>query len=246
MCNIHFTNEKGIVIPAVEEHQMREVDRIVVEDYGLEILQMMENAGRNLAMNIIDLTDKNKNKTIMVVAGSGGNGGGGLCAARHLHNHGYQINLVLSKAPWDLSQAAANQLKILQKSGISPITVEKDINAAIKKSDIVIDALIGYGLNRAPQGIYARYINLINHHAKRVISLDIPSGINASTGETPGVFIKAERTLTLALPKSGLKNQAAGEIFLADIGIPPEVYQFMGIELPQIFTDSYYFKLLPV
>jgi NAD(P)H-hydrate epimerase len=244
MNNVQFTNENGLKIPSVDEKQMREVDRIAVEDFGLGILHMMENAGRNLAKNIIDLTQNNTGKVISVVAGSGGNGGGGLCSARHLHNHGYQINLMLTKAPEDLTGAAGIQFKILQKSGISPIALE-DVITEIRKSDIVIDAIIGYSLKGAPQGIYAEYINLINQHAKRVLSLDLPSGVNASTGATPGVFISAERTLTLALPKQGLKNPAAGEIFLADIGIPPEVYSQIGIELPPIFTDSYCYRLLP-
>jgi NAD(P)H-hydrate epimerase len=244
MSSDQFISESGLLIPSVDEQQMREVDRIAVEDFGLSILQMMENAGRNLAKNIIDLVDNKPSKVITVVAGTGGNGGGGLCSARHLHNHGYQISIILTRAAEDFRGAAGDQLEIIQKSGIAP-QVPGNAKEVIEKSDITIDALIGYSLKGAPQGIHAEYIELINQHTKMVIALDLPSGVNATTGETPGVFVKADRTLTLALPKSGLKNPAAGEIYLADIGIPPEVFHPLGINIPPIFSDQYYYRLLP-
>jgi NAD(P)H-hydrate epimerase len=79
-----FRTEDGIPVPAVTAEQMREVDRIAVEDFGLGILQMMENAGRNLAQNVLGMLDGRRGE-VTVLVGSGGNGGGGLCCARHLH-----------------------------------------------------------------------------------------------------------------------------------------------------------------
>jgi NAD(P)H-hydrate epimerase len=89
-----FRTEDGLVVPAVTAEQMREVDRIAVEEFGLGILQMMENAGRNLAENVLDMLDGARSE-VAVLAGSGGNGGRGLCCARHLHNRGFQVWVVL-------------------------------------------------------------------------------------------------------------------------------------------------------
>ena len=112
---IFFTLE-GNLIPHVTESQMREVDRIAVEDFRLGILQMMENAGRNLALHAMEMLDNQPGKIITCAAGSGGNGGGGICAARHLHNRGYRINLLLTRPFGDLQGAAKDQLEIMLNS----------------------------------------------------------------------------------------------------------------------------------
>ena len=237
MDNPFFYTKGGVRVPSVDESQMREVDRIAVEEYGLEILQMMENAGRNLALAAIDSLQKSTS-SILILAGSGGNGGGGICCARHLRNRGYNINLVLSKEERDLKGSAKSQLQVIKKAGfqVSPLSSAEEL---IHNADLVIDALIGYSLNGAPRGNVAELIHLTKLFAKETLSLDIPSGIDSSTGETSGDFVKANRTLTLALPKPGLKNPAAGEICLADIGIPPEVYKPLGIFFEPFFSDQY-------
>lgn len=244
MNTIHFKTENGIILPSVDESQMREVDRIAVEDFGLGILQMMENAGRNLARLVIQFLGKETNKRITVLAGTGGNGGGGLCCARHLHNHGYQVRILPTKPPETYQGAAANQLKIIQKTGIT-FYPSKEAEDVVSSSDIIIDALIGYSLMGKPRGTTKNYIELINQYPKEIFSLDLPSGVNASSGETPGAFVKAGWTMTLALPKIGLENPAAGEVFLADIGIPPEVFESISIRIPPIFADKYVYRLFP-
>ena len=111
-----------------------------------------------------------------------------------------------------------------------------------QQADIVIDALIGYSLRGAPKGRTAELISFANQNAARVLSLDLPSGMNATTGEAPGVVIRPERTLTLALPKAGLRN-LDGELYLADIGIPPEVYHSLDIHFESFFGDQYWIPL---
>jgi NAD(P)H-hydrate repair Nnr-like enzyme with NAD(P)H-hydrate epimerase domain len=91
-----FRTEDGIVVPAVTAEQMREMDRIAVEEFGLGILQMMENAGRSLALNVMEMLDSAEGE-VTVLVGPGGNGGGGLCCARHLHNRGFKVWVLLDR-----------------------------------------------------------------------------------------------------------------------------------------------------
>lgn len=231
-----FTSDKGLLIPSLTSDQMREVDRVAVEDFGLGILQMMENAGRNLAQLAFEYL-ANGSGQVGVLAGPGGNGGGGLCCARHLHNHGIKVSLLLSKPSERLGDAAGNQLRILESAGVIPLD-KAQFKDAINRADLIIDALIGYSLRGAPHGTVRDMIELCNKSKKVVISLDIPSGVDSTSGERPGASIKADATLTLALPKLGL-NSSKGKLFLADIGIPPEVYRRLGIEVDTIFKGKY-------
>jgi NAD(P)H-hydrate epimerase len=235
-----FRTANGIAVPAVTADQMREVDRIAVEEFGLGILQMMENAGRNLAENVMDMLGGAEGQ-VTVLAGSGGNGGGGLCCARHLHNRGFTVWVVLSKETTALTGAARNQLDILQAAGLRP-AAPSEAQDVIRRAHIVVDALIGYSLRGAPRGRAAELIELCNQHAARVISLDVPSGLDATTGETPGAAVRPERILTLALPKTGLEG-VPGDLYLADIGIPPQVFQQLGLFLEPFFGQRYWVRL---
>ena len=236
-----FRTADGIPVPAVTAEQMREVDRIAVEDFGLGILQMMENAGRNLAQNVMDMLDGD-NGEVAVMAGSGGNGGGGLCCARHLHNRGFKVWVVLDREAETLTGAARNQLDILAAAGLEPVNSSR-AEESVWRSQIVVDALIGYGLRGAPKGRTAELIVLCLQQAARVLSLDVPSGLNATTGETPGPAISPGRTMTLALPKTGL-HSVPGDLYLADIGIPPEVYHPLGISFEPFFERRYWIPLV--
>jgi NAD(P)H-hydrate epimerase len=236
-----FQTVDGLPVPAVTAEQMREVDRIAVEEFGLSILQMMENAGRNLAQNVLDMLDGNR-REVTILAGSGGNGGGALCCARHLHNRGCKVSVVLDRAADSLTGAARNQLEILAAIGLAPVEFSQSEDA-MWRLDIVVDGLIGYGLRGAPQGRIAELIKLCLQNAARVLSLDVPSGLDATTGETPGLAIRPDRTLTLALPKTGLEG-LPGDLYVADIGIPPEVYHRLGIEFEPFFQRHYWIRIV--
>ena len=235
-----FWTEQGVPIPAVTAEQMRQVDRIAVEEFGLGILQMMENAGRNLAQNVMDMVGE-ATGDITVLAGAGGNGGGGLCCARHLHNRGFQVRLVLDREASAMHGAAATQLQILQAAGFEAIDPYQ-ATAAIRRADVVVDALIGYSLRGAPRGRAAELIELCNLHARHVLSLDVPSGLDATTGGAPGGVVQPERTMTLALPKTGL-HSIPGDLYLADIGISPEVYHRLGLSFEPPFGSRYWIPL---
>ena len=236
-----FRTDDGIELPAVSAEEMREVDRVAVDEFGLGVLQMMENAGRTLAMHAVEVLPEGAGR-VAVLAGSGGNGGGGLCCARHLRNHGVGIDAVLDRPPSRLAGAAAEQFRVLAESGVKPVR-EEDVPRAVGGASVIVDALIGYGLEGAPGGHVAELIALANESGGRILSLDVPSGVNATTGDIVGAAIRPERTLTLALPKAGLVH-VPGELYVADIGIPLAVYERLSIVVQPFFRGRYSVRVL--
>ncbi len=229
-----FLTDEGISIPAVTAAQMREVDRIAIEEGAPNLFQMMENAGRNLAQVAVEHLGLGwRDRPIVVCAGSGGNGGGGICAARHLANHGGEVVLILA-APTQLSPVVDQQLQIFQR------TPGRMGTTGSTEAALILDGLIGYGLDGAPSGATLEAIQWSMGSGAPVISLDVPSGVESTTGETPGDAITAATTMILALPKTGLVSPLAGELWLADIGIPSQTYAAAGIELAHpIFNGRY-------
>lgn len=222
-------------ISAVTSEQMRQVDRIAVDEFGLQLLQMMENAGRALAEVALKLFHP---RAATIVAGPGGNGGGGLAAARHLVNRGVRTDVCLLQPESEMSAESAAQAGILSAMGVG--TLEE-----VGSPDLVVDAIFGYGLNRAPTGRAKSLIEQINQSDASVLSLDVPSGLDATTGDAPGAIVMADATLTLALPKRGLVGaEQAGALYLADISIPAAVYERVGIEIRSIFDRSQIVRLV--
>ena len=238
-----FVTEGGYRLPALTEDQMREVDRIAMEDFGLGVLQMMENAGRNLALHAIENVN-DPSAEIVILAGSGGNGGGGISCARHLRNRGYSARLILTRDPSKLTGSAGAQYRIVEKAGHQATPID-EAEEKIQQAALVIDALIGYSLKGAPRGVTKDLIEATNEFSARTLALDIPSGFDSTSGDTPGVAIHPHRTLTLALPKVGLA-EVPGEIYVADIGIPLEVYAPLGIRLEPFFGGAYWTRITKV
>jgi len=234
-----FRTPEGVAVPAVDAETMARVDRVAVETVGLQLLQMMENAGRSLAAHARQLAGGGDTPpAVTVLAGGGGNGGGGLCAARHLANHGARVEVVLDRSPEELAGAARTQYDVLQATDAEVLAEPPQRSPG----GVVVDAIIGYGLADAPRGRAAELIESIEEMRKAVLSLDLPSGVNATTGETPGVSVAPDRTLTLALPKSGLAG-LDGDLFLADIGIPKGVYERVGLSVSDPFGDTNWVRL---
>ena len=216
-------------LPSVSAEQMREVDRLMIQDFHVNLLQMMENAGRNLAELCLRLFAPS---TVQVLAGSGGNGGGGLVAARHLVNRGVAAALSLSRAPSELAPVPAHQLEILAHMGIAAV-------AEPKPADVVIDALIGYSLKGNPTGQTRELIGWANEQPRPVLSLDVPSGLDPTTGKPSDSYVRANVTMTIALPKLGLRgSDAVGELYVADISVPAALYRGMGLEVPLLFHQD--------
>ena len=239
--NMEFKTENGIAVPSVTMEQMIEVDRIAVEETGPNLFQMMENAGRNLAeLTIKTLGDDWRKQNIIVLAGTGGNGGGGICAARHLANRGANIKVCVTE-PEKLKEVTAYQLHILKSTNAKIISIEELQN---ENPDLIIDAIIGYSLTGKPKCTSAEMIDWASNKLGIRISLDVPSGVNATSGEKMGTFINPDITMTLALPKTGLLSDVTGDLYLADIGIPSKVYEKLNLNYQSPFSEKYYVKLI--
>jgi NAD(P)H-hydrate epimerase len=231
-----FFTDTNQEVPALTTSEMREVDRIALQETGPNLFQMMENAGRNLAEMALECLGRGwQQARVVVLAGGGGNGGGGITAARHLANRGGRVELCLA-APDELSDVTAWQRKIFSSTSGREVEFRR---LEISPVHLILDALIGYGLQSAPQGAFAELIRWANGTGAPIISLDVPSGIDSTTGATPGEFIRPSRTMTLALPKSGLAHSKAGELVLADIGIPEETYRRIGVSYISPFGNRF-------
>jgi NAD(P)H-hydrate epimerase len=230
-----FATPDGESVTAVTASEMAAVDRVAVEEFGLGLLQMMENAGRNLARCIRDRSPE----SVVVLAGDGGNGGGGLCCVRHLANRGVSVSVVLDRDPTALSGAARTQFETVRAMGV-PVGVGADALAE-REPDVIVDALVGYGLDGPLRGTAAELVGAVPGDAT-VVSLDVPSGMDATTGEREGVAARPDAVVTLALPKTGLAA-AETDIALADIAIPAGVYASLDIPYSGPFDDEYLVSL---
>ncbi len=226
---------KTMKIPALTTTEMIEVDRLMIEVYGIHLLQMMENAGRNLAKLALQMLE-NSDKKVIILCGAGNNGGGGMVAARHLHNRSVDVHLALI-GDGPLKEVTARQWKILQKIGY-----RNEPNFNLLGANLIVDAIIGYGLVGDPRSDVATAIDQVNASGIPVLSLDAPSGLDTSSGAPGKPCIRARSTLTLALPKVGLLTEAAkdvvGDLYLADISVPPELYKNLGLDVEPLFLES--------
>lgn len=218
--------------------QIRLVDRVAIEQFGISGLVLMENAGRGAADWIAEHSSNDSHYVIL--CGTGNNGGDGLVIARHLYARARRVTVLISGNPDKLSHDCDANLSILQKTAI-PIhwcnesahsQIERhdsyaDILGDLSSADVVVDALLGTGVKGAPRGSAASLIHSANaSHAKK-FAIDIPSGMNTETGELGTPTLIAHTTITFVAEKpcfqfSHSKN-ATGEVVVLPIGIPPEV-----------------------
>lgn len=210
--------------PEIDAKAMAEVDLLMVETYTISLVQMMENAGRSLATlaRVRFLRGDARGRRVVVLAGAGGNGGGALTAGRRLAGWGAEVQVVLTRDAGAVTGVPAAQLAILAQIGIHPGEV------AAGPVDLVVDGLVGYSLNGSPRGRVAQLISWANAQSAPTLSLDVPSGFDAANGAILDPAIRADATLTLALPKRGLMAEglahAVGAVYLADISVPPRLY----------------------
>ena len=215
-------NPEANPIPTLTGAQVAEVDRVAAARFGLPVEWLMEAAGWQIARRCRGQT--------AVFCGKGSNGGDGLAAARHLHNWG-RLQSVAAIDRSALRGAAAKMAEALEAVG-----VEIAHQPRLDGSELILDAIYGTGLNRPPEGRAAEWIDAINASGKRVLAVDLPSGLDSDSGRALSPAVRADVTVTLGLPKAGLLTgdgpRLAGEVWLADIGIPPEAYEIVGARMP--------------
>jgi NAD(P)H-hydrate epimerase len=227
-------------LPALSRSQMTEVDRIAVDDFGLGLLQMMENAGLWLAETArLWLGGLVAGRQVVIVCGKGNNGGGGLAAARRLSIWGASVTVVVAAPLEVLAPGPAAQLRVLRRSAV-PV---QPFDGVLPAHDVLVDAIVGYNLRGALTGAAADAVEAMNASGAGVIALDLPSGVDADTGAAQGTIVRAAATVTLALPKAGLLAESArghiGQVLLADIGIPDAVYRQAEIPPPEgVFSSG--------
>jgi NAD(P)H-hydrate epimerase len=236
-------------IPYLTTDQMIEVDRLMIEDYRIELIQMMESAGRNLAhLSRVRFFDGDpRGKKVVVLAGTGGNGGGAMVAGRRLSNWGAEVWVFVTRPASEFKGVPGHQLEILRGMGV-PCAESKELGELATPA-LILDGIIGYSLTGTPHGAARTLIEWANASSAPTLSLDVPSGLDTTHGRALDPAVRATATMTLALPKIGLRGSDAGEVvgelYLADIGVPPALYgaPSLGLEVGALFSGDEIIRL---
>jgi len=204
--------------------EVADADRAATEEYGVSVTSLMENAGVAVATVAKELLGGNAGgRTVCVLAGKGNNGGDGLVAARHLRSWGAEVEVVIAGDRSDLREVPAKQAEAAEGMGIPFFGPGRDFDA-----QLIIDSLLGYGSTGNPREPVARLIRRANSKKRSVLAVDIPSGLDATTGAPGEPCIVANATVTFGFPKTGFLNpdsrRFVGDLFLADISLPAEIY----------------------
>lgn len=212
--------------------QMRQIDRTAEEMGGIPSIVLMENAAMACVREIEKLSSV---KRIGIFCGKGNNGGDGFAIARHLFNMGY-ITEIFLVCGTDFANDALINYEIVEKMGIriTQITDSSDLEYYISVQDLVVDAIFGTGIRGEISGIAYDTINFINNFSKKIMSVDIPSGVNSDTGEICSVAVKADITVTFAAYKRGMflypGADCMGKAVVADISIPEYIIKECNID----------------
>lgn len=222
--------------------EVRAIDQRAIEAFGVAGVVLMENAGAGAARLLAAQGPRGR---VAIACGRGNNGGDGFVIARHLELLGFRVQILLASPPADYHGDAAANLAIAERSGI-PVTCLDDGDAtawraALAGADWIVDALLGTGANGPPRGVTATAISAMNDTRQagtaggrpRVLAVDLPSGLDADSGDTPGVCVEADLTATFVAEKVGFANPHAatftGAIHVVGIGAPACLLQEYGI-----------------
>ena len=232
----HQGRKRMLVLTA---QQMAELDRKTINEIGIPGIVLMENAAQGAARFFLEVVPDLLSCRIVVLAGSGNNAGDGFALARIFRLKGAQVHVVCLKPPERLTGDALTNFRVLEKLGISVSVWDEAANfnkqwAQVSESGAIIDAILGTGLKSEVQGLYRKIITAVNTLDTPVLAVDIPSGLDASTGRPLGEAIRATATATFGFLKIGHVVEPgfeyAGQVEVIDIGIPPELARAAGIE----------------
>ncbi|MCL4475744.1 MAG: NAD(P)H-hydrate dehydratase [Nitrospirae bacterium] len=207
----------------VTAQEMQEIDRKTIQKFRVPSHVLMERAGVAVAKRAQELFERKKT---IVLAGGGSNGGDGLVVARELFNAQWNVKVLLLIKEDKLSPDCLLQLRIAKRMGV-PVEFRTGITEEDLHGAVVVDAMLGTGLNKDIEGAMARVLTFLNDSGSPVISVDIPSGISSDSGQVMGVAVKAAYTVTFGLPKRGhLLYPGAdytGRLFIENIGFPGDL-----------------------
>lgn len=232
----------------VTANEMKEIDRIAIDVYGIPGLVLMERAGLSVALKIREIYPKKK---VVILCGGGNNGGDGLVVSRNLHNWGFDVKVFLSSEPKKMSSDASVQYKIALKSGINIFPINDLLThypSLINRHCLIVDAIFGTGLSKPVTGKLSDIFSFINKSGVPVISVDIPSGISSDNGQILGTAIKADHTVTFGLPKRGHLlypgAEYSGRLYIEDIGFPAALLKSENL-MVEMITNKTVSGLIP-
>lgn len=221
---------------ALSSEQVADLDRAAI-DCGVTVMQLMEVAGWQVARCAwVQLREQPAD--VLVVAGRGNNGGDGLVAARHLATWGCAVRAHVLSDPDRVTGLVDEHLRSAQACGVEASVSEDvdELSTQLHSAAIVLDGLLGTGLSADPREPQASAIRALNATGMRVFSIDVPSGLDATTGRVPAACVRANLTCTLAAMKTGLwapsARAVAGSIVVADIGMPRAAWERCGLTPP--------------
>ncbi|MHC5020352.1 MAG: NAD(P)H-hydrate epimerase [Planctomycetota bacterium] len=210
---------------AVTREEMREIDRVAIEEFGVPSVALMESAGRAVADAVAELLPEGG--FVIILVGKGNNGGDGWVAARRLHGRGYGVEIY--EAAGAPAGDAALFRAVVERMALPIAPADAALAERLLSADAVVDALLGTGLSGEVRDAMAELIGAVNAAGAAgvpVVAVDTPSGLDCNDGRELGACVRAHTTVSFALPKRGFERGAgpacAGRVVVADIGIPPE------------------------
>ena len=217
----------------VNVQEMKQLDQMATAEYAVPGILLMDNAAQAVADAVNDSLDELDGESVVVFCGGGNNGGDGFGAARWLQNYGARVRVfVVGKALEAVTGDAAAELAMLQKTDIKVEAIASDddwllAELAVAKADLLVDALAGTGFHGELEGDILRACKLLNESEKYIVAVDVPTGVNADNGTVAENAVRADKTVTMALLKTGLLlypgREYCGDIELADIGMPAKM-----------------------
>ena len=213
---------------------MRELDRRAGEEFGLQPIQLMENAGRTIAEFILGVMQAPPK--VSFLCGSGHNGGDGLVAVRHLHNRGIEVEIVLAKE--EVRDLTAQQLYTVREIGLPEAEFPAEDTA------LVVDCLLGYGAKGRPDERLADLLIVANALRGPKLAVDIPTGLDVATGEWAMPCFYGATVLTLGMLKPHLvQNPKVVAVYVGDIGFPAELFEKCGVDTYPLFANTGYVRV---
>jgi NAD(P)H-hydrate epimerase len=225
---------------------VREVDRLAVSEYGIPSIVLMENAAFHLADIAQGLTEETTAPHVLIFCGPGNNGGDGLALARHLHNAGAEVEILLAAPVSEYKGDAATNLKIVMSMDLPMVRLAEEAPGEASRTvdrfapDLVVDALLGTGITTPVKEPIAGLIGWVNSLGRKgitVMAVDIPSGLDCDSGEPLGSAVQADVTVSFVGLKKGFTSLTAqgyiGEVVVVDIGAPRELCQRLGTRLDE-------------